>query len=86
MKVHGGHLRATDSTLHLWFVTCCAGYVHAMAHQLGGFYDLPHGVCNAVLLPVVQEFNAKVGVNLPLMSALGACPLAARGSTLFCSR
>jgi len=30
------------------------GYVHAMSHQLGGFYDLPHGVCNAVLLPAVQ--------------------------------
>lgn len=36
------------------------GYVHAMAHQLGGFYDLPHGVCNAVLLPHVERFNAKV--------------------------
>ncbi|QFI54102.1 L-threonine dehydrogenase [Aeromonas simiae] len=36
------------------------GYVHAMAHQLGGFYDLPHGVCNAVLLPHVQSFNARV--------------------------
>jgi alcohol dehydrogenase len=35
------------------------GYVHAMSHQLGGFYDLPHGVCNAVLLPAVQEHNAK---------------------------
>jgi len=32
--------------------------VHAMAHQLGGFYDLPHGVCNAILLPHVQAFNA----------------------------
>lgn len=31
-----------------------------MAHQLGGFYDLPHGVCNAVLLPHVQRFNASV--------------------------
>ena len=30
-----------------------------MAHQLGGFYDLPHGVCNAVLLPVVQLKNAE---------------------------
>jgi alcohol dehydrogenase len=29
----------------------------AMAHQLGGFYNLPHGVCNAVLLPHVCEFN-----------------------------
>ena len=34
------------------------GYVHAMAHQLGGIYDLPHGVCNAMLLPVVQKENA----------------------------
>ena len=34
------------------------GYVHAMAHQLGGFYDLPHGLCNAVLLPHVLHFNA----------------------------
>ncbi|GAV23016.1 L-threonine dehydrogenase [Carboxydothermus pertinax] len=36
------------------------GYVHAMAHQLGGFYDLPHGVCNAVLLPHVQAYNLHV--------------------------
>ena len=35
------------------------GYVHAMAHQLGGFYDLPHGVCNAVLLPHVLAYNFK---------------------------
>lgn len=33
------------------FNNASLGYVHAMAHQLGGFYDLPHGVCNAVLLP-----------------------------------
>lgn len=35
------------------------GYVHAMAHQLGGMYDLPHGVCNAILLPHVEEYNAE---------------------------
>lgn len=40
------------------FNNASLGYVHAMAHQLGGFYDLPHGVCNAVLLPHVQVFNA----------------------------
>jgi len=28
-----------------------------MAHQLGGQYDLPHGVANAMLLPVVEEYN-----------------------------
>lgn len=33
------------------------GMVHAMAHALGGHYNLPHGVCNAVLLPYVLEFN-----------------------------
>ncbi|SPS07229.1 iron-containing alcohol dehydrogenase [Latilactobacillus sakei] len=33
------------------------GYVHAMAHQLGGQYDAPHGVCCALLLPIVEEFN-----------------------------
>ncbi|BCN30308.1 iron-containing alcohol dehydrogenase [Anaeromicropila herbilytica] len=36
------------------------GYVHAIAHQLGGFYNLPHGVCNAVLLPHVQKFNQEI--------------------------
>ena len=33
------------------------GLVHAMAHQLGGTYNLPHGLCNAILLPWVMEFN-----------------------------
>lgn len=42
------------------FNNASLGFVHAMAHQLGGFYDLPHGVCNAVLLPHVQRFNASV--------------------------
>ena len=40
------------------FNNASLGYVHAMAHQLGGFYDLPHGVCNAILLPHVEAFNA----------------------------
>ncbi len=39
------------------FNNASLGHVHAMAHQLGGFYDLPHGVCNAILLPHVQRFN-----------------------------
>jgi alcohol dehydrogenase len=42
------------------FNNASLGYVHAMAHQLGGFYDLPHGVCNAILLPAVSDYNAKV--------------------------
>lgn len=34
------------------------GLVHAMAHPLGAFYDTPHGVANAVILPFVMEYNA----------------------------
>lgn len=33
------------------------GVVHGMAHPLSAFYDTPHGVANAVLLPYVMEFN-----------------------------
>ncbi len=42
------------------FNNASLGYVHAMAHQLGGFYDLPHGVCNAVPQPHVQAYNTQV--------------------------
>lgn len=35
------------------------GMVHAMAHSLGGHYNLPHGVCNAVLLPYVLRFDSE---------------------------
>lgn len=39
------------------FNNASIGYVHAMAHQLGGYYNFPHGVYNAILLPHVCEFN-----------------------------
>ncbi|MDO6562135.1 iron-containing alcohol dehydrogenase [Amphritea sp. 1_MG-2023] len=39
------------------FNNASLGYVHAMAHQLGGMYNLPHGVCNALLLPHVCRVN-----------------------------
>ena len=42
------------------FNNASLGYVHAMAHQLGGFYNLPHGVCNVVLLPHVEAYNKEV--------------------------
>jgi len=34
------------------------GNVHAMAHPLGGYFNIAHGVANAVLLPVILEYNA----------------------------
>ncbi|MBW3842788.1 L-threonine dehydrogenase [Aeromonas hydrophila] len=62
----GDDLHAREQMAYAQFLAGMAfnnaslGYVHAMAHQLGGFYDLPHGVCNAVLLPHVQAYNAQV--------------------------
>ncbi|MFT7009688.1 MAG: alcohol dehydrogenase [Colwellia sp.] len=63
---NGENIEAREQMAYAQFMAGMAfnnaslGYVHAMAHQLGGFYDLPHGVCNAVLLPHVQRYNAKV--------------------------
>ncbi|AEX24780.1 MULTISPECIES: L-threonine dehydrogenase [Vibrio] len=84
---NGENLEAREQMAYAQFMAGMAfnnaslGYVHAMAHQLGGFYDLPHGVCNAILLPHVQRYNAQVcperltdvakamGVNVEGMSA-----------------
>jgi len=60
---NGSDLDARDKMAYAEFLAGMAfnnaslGYVHAMAHQLGGFYNLPHGVCNAILLPAVENFN-----------------------------
>jgi alcohol dehydrogenase len=62
----GDDIQARENMAYAQFLAGMAfnnaslGYVHAMAHQLGGFYDLPHGVCNALLLPHVQTYNAQV--------------------------
>ena len=59
----GSNMEAREQMAHAQFLAGMAfnnaslGYVHAMAHQLGGFYDLPHGECNAILLPHVCQFN-----------------------------
>ena len=62
---NGKNLEAREQMAYAEFLAGMAfnnaslGYVHAMAHQLGGVYDLPHGVCNALLLPHVEAFNAQ---------------------------
>lgn len=35
------------------------GIVHSMAHPLGAFYDTPHGIANAIILPTVMAYNAE---------------------------
>lgn len=43
------------------FTRAFVGYVHALAHALGGFYNVPHGFANAVLLPyVIRAYGKKI--------------------------
>lgn len=66
---NGDYMKARDKMAYAQYLAGIAfnnaslGYVHAMAHQLGGFYNLPHGVCNAILLPFVEEFNLIGNLN-----------------------
>ncbi len=76
---HGGDMAARDGMAYAEYLAGMAfnnaslGHVHAMAHQLGGFYDLPHGVCNAILLPAVERFNliAKMDRFVDIAIAMG---------------
>ncbi|BDX39224.1 iron-containing alcohol dehydrogenase [Tenuifilaceae bacterium CYCD] len=47
----------------LAFSNASLGCVHSMAHSLGGYLDLPHGECNAILLPHVVDFNYKSAIE-----------------------
>ncbi|MBP3925604.1 MAG: iron-containing alcohol dehydrogenase, partial [Clostridium sp.] len=51
-----------EYTAGMAFSNAGLGMVHAMAHALGGRYNLPHGVCNAVLLPYVLIYNGSSGI------------------------
>ncbi len=76
---NGGDMVARDNMAYAEYLAGMAfnnaslGHVHAMAHQLGGFYDLPHGVCNAILLPHVERFNmlAKLDRFVDMAKAMG---------------
>jgi alcohol dehydrogenase len=63
---NGEDIKARDMMAHAEYLAGVAfnnaliGNVHSMAHQLGGLYDLPHGVCNAILLPYVETYNKQV--------------------------
>lgn len=47
------------------FTRAYVGYVHAIAHTLGGFYSVPHGLANAIILPYVLDYYG-VSAHKPL--------------------
>ncbi|WHY88818.1 iron-containing alcohol dehydrogenase [Neobacillus novalis] len=47
------------------FTRAYVGYIHAIAHTLGGFYSVPHGLANAIILPYVLEYYGE-SVHKPL--------------------
>lgn len=61
----GSNMEARKNMLHAAFLAGAAftvsyvGYVHAVAHSLGGKYNIPHGLANAILLPYVLEKYGK---------------------------
>lgn len=55
--VYRGKMLYASLEAGLAFSNAILGAVHAMAHSLGGFLDLPHGECNALLLNHVINFN-----------------------------
>ena len=47
------------------FTVSYVGYVHAIAHSLGGKYNIPHGFANAVILPyVLKRYGKKINKKL----------------------
>jgi 1,3-propanediol dehydrogenase len=55
------------------FTNALLGATHAIAHQIGGALDLPHGLLNAILMPHVMRFNAQTHADryVDVASALG---------------
>lgn len=47
------------------FTRAYVGYIHAVAHTLGGFYSTPHGLANAVIMPYVLEYYGEC-IHKPL--------------------
>ena len=67
----GTNVDARRNMLHASYYAGCAftksyvGYVHAVAHSLGGQYNIPHGLANAILLPhVLEEYGETIHKKL----------------------
>lgn len=64
-----GNLLIASTLAGMCFINSMTGGVHATAHALGGKYGIPHGLANAVMLPVIMDFNAQEEPERYLMVA-----------------
>lgn len=82
----GGNLLAREQMLlashyaGLAFTRAYVGYVHAIAHNLGGYYNVPHGLANAIILPYVLQYYGEAA-HAPLARLCDIAGIPAEDST-----
>lgn len=69
------------------FTRAYVGYVHAIAHTLGGLYGVPHGLANAVILPYILEYYGEIiEAKLAKLAVAGGIGKAEEGNKVLAKR
>ena len=58
-----GQMHIAQCLAGMAFSNAMLGIAHSLAHKIGAQYNIPHGCCNAILLPYVIKFNSKVSMK-----------------------
>ena len=64
-----GHMLIASSLAGMCFGNTMCGAVHATAHSLGALYGIPHGLANAIMLPIVMDYNVTDAAERYMMIA-----------------
>jgi alcohol dehydrogenase class IV len=64
-----GHMLIASALGGMCFGNTMTGGVHATAHALGAIYGIPHGLANAIMLPIVMDYNVKDAAERYMMIA-----------------
>jgi alcohol dehydrogenase class IV len=64
-----GNMLIASSLAGMCFGNTMCGAVHATAHSLGALYGIPHGLANAIMLPIVMDYNVKDAAERYMMIA-----------------